>query len=221
MKSFSSLLLRAWILLIAAGLPAVCFAGAYDDFFSAVKSDNADEIQALLKRGLDPNLIEEERSDTGLILAVREGSMKAFDVLVNARGINLEAQAHNGDTALMIAAYKGNAAAVAALLVRGASVNRAGWTALHYAAASGSNDVVHMLLDKKVDINARSPNNTTPIMMAVFGGHIMTVKLLLDSGADASLKNDAGMTAIDFAVKYGYKDIEEGLTYRLKRAGKR
>jgi len=205
---------------LAFGLPGVALGGAYEDYFAAVKLDDVNQVKALLQRGLDPNIIENERGDTGLILALRERAAQVFNLLLQARGIELEAQARNGDNALMIAAYKGNKEAVAALLARNAEVNRPGWTALHYAAAAGSDDIVRMLLDRKAALDARSPNNTTPIMMAVFGGHIMTVKLLLDAGADATLKNDQGMTAIDFANNAGHKDIAEGLTYRLKKAGK-
>lgn len=201
-------------------VPMMAFAGAYDDFFQAAKMDDPNEIVSLLKRGFDPNLIEPERGDTGLILALREGSMKVFDVLVNARGTDIEIKARNGDTALMIAAFKGNKRAVEVLLAKGAQVNRPGWTALHYAATGGHNEIVQLLLDKSAYIDAASPNNTTPIMMAARGGHILTVKLLLDEGADAMLKNDAGMTAIDFAKSIGRQDIAEGLTYRLKKAGK-
>ncbi|MGH8809670.1 MAG: ankyrin repeat domain-containing protein [Noviherbaspirillum sp.] len=201
-------------------MPASAFAGAYDDFFQAVKVDNALTVKSLLARGLDPNLIEPERGDTGLILALREESMKVFEVLLNARDIDLEAKVFNGDNALMIACYKQNKAAVEALLAKGAEVNRPGWTPLHYAAAIGNNQIVQILLDRYAYIDAESPNKTTPIMMAARGGHIMTVKLLLDEGADATLKNDLGMTAIDFAEKHEFKDIAEGLRYRLKRAGK-
>lgn len=203
-----------------ACLPPLVFAGAYEDFFLAVKNDNAQAVKALLARGLDPNLIEAERDDTGLILALREDAMKVFMVLLNAEGIDIEAKSRNGDNALMIACYKGNKAAVEALLRKGAEVNRPGWAPLHYAAAIGSNDIVQLLLDKSAYIDAESPNKTTPIMMAARGGHIYTVKLLLDEGADATLKNELDMTAIDFARKHGYKDIVEGLTYRLKKAGK-
>ena len=201
-------------------VPLSASAGAYEDFFQAAKMDDPNRIVALLKRGLDPNLIEPERGDTGLILALREGSMKVFNVLINARGTDIEIKARNGDTALMIAAYKGNKPAVDALLAKGAQVNRPGWTALHYAAASGNNEIVQLLIDKYAYIDAASPNNTTPIMMAARGGHILTVKLLLDEGADAMLKNDVGMTAIDFAKSVDRQDIAEGLTYRLKKAGK-
>ncbi|HJV82735.1 ankyrin repeat domain-containing protein [Noviherbaspirillum sp.] len=205
---------------IVLGIPGAGFAGAYDDFFRAVKADEVGTIKSLLARGLDPNLIEAERGDTGLILALRDGSMRVFELLLNAPDVNLEAKAFNGDTALMIACYKGNKAAVEALLAKGAEVNKPGWTPLHYAAAIGNNDIVQILLDKSAYIDAESPNKTTPIMMAARGGHILTVKLLLDEGADATLKNELGMSAIDFAEKHGHKDIAEGLTYRLKKAGK-
>lgn len=209
-----------FVLALLALLPGIGFAGAYDDFFRAVKLDDAGQVKSLLARGFDPNTVEPERGDTGLVLAVREGSMKVFDVLLNARGVNPEIRIKNGDTALMIAAYKRNRPAVEALLAKGAEVNRPGWTALHYAAAAGDNDIVSLLLAKSAYIDAESPNKTTPIMMAARGGHIYTVKLLLDEGADATLKNELGMTAIDFAKKYEHNDIAEGLAYRLKKAGK-
>lgn len=196
------------------------FAGSCEDFFHAVKMDDAQTVQSLLERGIDPNMIEAQRGDTGMILALREGSMKVFNVLLNARSVDLEAKTRNGDNALMIASYKGNEPAVRALLAKGAEVNRPGWTPLHYAAAAGNDKIVKLLLDKHAYMDAESPNKTTPMMMAAWEGHIMTVKLLLDEGADATLKNEQGMTAIDFAERFGHPDIAEGLTYRLKKAGK-
>ena len=43
--------------LAATLLPSFAHAGAYEDFFRAVKVDDASTIQSLLRRGLDPNLI--------------------------------------------------------------------------------------------------------------------------------------------------------------------
>jgi ankyrin repeat protein len=201
-------------------LPGAAHAGSLDDYFSAVKKDDAATVNSLLQRGLSPNLVEERRGETGIILALREDSAKVFDVLLNAPAVNLEARANNGDTALMIAAYKGNVGAVKALIAKEVEVNQTGWTALHYAAASGNNEIVQILLDESAYIDAESPNGTTPLMMAARNGHILTVKLLLDEGADATLKNNVGMDAIDFARKADKQDIVEGLTYRLKKAGK-
>lgn len=208
------------VVMAALCLPNFALGGAYDDFFRAVKIDDSATVKSLLLRGLDPNIIEPERGDSGLILALRENAMNVFAILLNATNVDLELKAYNGDNALMMACYKGNKPAVVALLAKGAEVNRPGWTPLHYAAASGNNEIVQMLLDRSAYIDAESPNKTTPIMMAARGGHIMTVKLLLDEGADATLKNELGMTAIDFAEKNNHKDIAEGLTYRLKKAGK-
>jgi len=205
---------------LATAFPRMVFAGAYDDFFRAVKIDNVRVVKSLLARGLDPNIIEPERGDTGMILALREDSMDVFEALLNAPNIDLEAKAGNGDNALMIASFKGNKPAVEALLAKGAEVNRPGWTPLHYAAANGHNEIVRMLLEKSAYIDAESPNKTTPIMMAARGGHIHTVKLLLDEGADASLKNELGMSAIDFAAKHNHQDIADGLTSRLRKEGK-
>jgi ankyrin repeat protein len=205
---------------LAICLPELAFGGAYDDWFKAIKLDLDDQVRALLRRGVDPNTVDEERGDTGLIVAAREGSTKVFNVLLQTRDVKLDARSRNGDTAMMLAAYKGNLAAVRALLDKGAEPNQTGWTALHYAASVGNNDIVQLLLDRSAYIDAESPNQTTPIMMAARGGHILTVKLLLDEGADVTLKNGAGMTAIDFAKAGGFNDIVEGLRYRLKKAGK-
>lgn len=207
-------------LLAGAGVTPMAFAGAYDEFFKAVKFDDADTVASLLKRGMDPNTSEPTRGETGLMLAARENAMKVFRLLLAHPDTNVDFMARNGDTALMIAAYTANKPAVEALLAKGAEVNRPGWTALHYAAAAGSNEIVALLLEHYAYIDAESPNRTTPIMMAARGGHILTVKLLLDEGADATLKNDLGMTAIDFARSVDRQDIADGLIYRLKKAGK-
>lgn len=201
-------------------MPKTSVAGAYDDFFRAVKMDDAGTINSLLARGFDPNSIEPQRGETGLILALRENAARVIEALLNAPGIDLERKAKNGDTALMIACYKGNKPVVEALLARDAEVNRPGWTPLHYAAAAGHNEIVQLLLDKSAYIDAESPNKTTPLMMAALNNHIYTIKLLLDEGADATLRNEKGLNAIDIAEMYGFTDIAEGLKYRLKKAGK-
>ncbi len=192
-------------------------AGSFDDWFIAVKNDQPGKIRDLLRRGFDPNATEPERGDTGLILAMRENAMDVMEVLLADRRTRIDAEAHNGDNALMIACYNGNEKAVKALLDKGAKVNKNGWAPLHYAAANGNNRIVQMLLDKDAFIDAVSPNATTPIMMAARGGHIYTVKLLHDNGADATLKNQRGYTAMDFARENKNTDIATGLEYRIKK----
>ena len=204
------------LLLVSCCLSAAQ-AGSFDDWFIAVKNDQPGKVKDLLKRGFNPNAVEPERGDTGLILAMRENSMEVMEVLLADSRTRIDAEAHNGDNALMIACYNGNEKAVKALLDKGAKVNKNGWAPLHYAAASGNNRIVQMLLDKDAFIDAVSPNATTPIMMAARGGHIYTVKLLHDNGADATLKNQRGYTAMDFARENKNTDIATGLEYRIKK----
>jgi uncharacterized protein len=213
---------RRFLIFAALGcaVPCAVFAGSYDDYFKAVALDDAETVRDLLARGFDPNTTEAHRGDTGLVLALREDSMRVFKVLIDAPDIDLEATIHNGDNALMIAAWKGNKTAVEALIAKDVEVNRPGWAPLHYAAANGAKDIVALLLDKSAYIDAESPNKTTPLMMAAAGGHMETVRLLLDEGADARLKNMLGMTAADFALKSGNTKIAETLAEHIRTFGK-
>lgn len=179
-----------------------CYAGSYDDFFKALQLDLAPSVKSLLDRGVDANSVDPIRGDPALIYAVRLESKKVLQVLLAAPDINIEARAVNGDTALMVAAYKGEKDVVVALLDKGAEPNRPGWTALHYAASSGNVAIVRLLLEKSAYIDAAAPNQTTPLMMAAASGQTAVIECLLEEGADPSLKNDLGMTARDFVLKF-------------------
>lgn len=188
-------------------------AGSYEDYITAVKMDAPRELQELIKRGLGPNLVEPQRGYSALTLSIREDSMKAFDVLFNTPGIDLEVKAKNGDTALMIAAFYGNQRVVKLLLDKDVEVNRPGWAALHYAAINGNPNIIKQLLDASAYIDAESPEDKmTPIMLAAVRGRTAAVKLLKDEGADITLKNADGMTALDLARHFDQKDVVEELT---------
>lgn len=199
------------VLLSLALLPAIAGADDAHDFFLTVSRNDGYLLGKLLERGVDPNLKEDVRGDSGLVLALREHAMKAFVVLLNAPKIDLEAHSNNGDTALMVASYTGNLPAVVALLEKDAEVNKPGWTALHYAAAIGDCEIIRLLLDKSAYIDAESPNKTTPIMMAARTGQVAAVKLLMEAGADLSLKNEQGLSATDFAANNEYPELAKAL----------
>lgn len=198
-------------------LSAATRAGQHDDFFQAAKVDNPILIAERLSEGLSPNITEAERGDTALILALREDSMRVVRTLLKAPDIDLEIKAANGDNALMIAAFRGNLEAVKALLARGAQVNRPGWSALHYAAAIGNNPILQILIAQKANPDASSPNGTTALMMAARGGHILSVKLLLDAGANIFLKNEQGLDAVEMAKLFNNTELVEGLQFQIKK----
>jgi ankyrin repeat protein len=136
--------------------------------------------------------------------------MRVFEALLAHPAIDLEAQAMNGNTALMMAAFKNNRRAAEALLAKGARENRAGWTPLHYAAAGGAEDIARLLIARKAKLDALSPKESgayTPLMMAAREAQPGMVRLLLEAGANPALKNTEGLTAAQIAERAGQADI--------------
>jgi ankyrin repeat protein len=177
-------------------------AGSYDDFFRAVRVDNASTVTALLARGFDPNA-PDENGQIGLFLALRDGSPKVLAALLAHPGIKPDAANGSDETPLMMAALRGNLEGMRQLLARGAAVNRPGWTPLHYAATGPEAQAVALLLEQGAEVDAPSPNRTTPLMMACRYGTDAAAELLLARGASLRLRNDRDMTAADFARSVG------------------
>ncbi len=85
------------------------FAGSFEDFFIAIRNDNASTVGSLLQRGFDPNT-RDERGQTGLVMALQEGSLKAAEMLLSHPEIQIDALNQAGESALMMAALKGEIA---------------------------------------------------------------------------------------------------------------
>lgn len=179
--------IRLCIYLIVFNGFSNAIAGSYDDFFEAIKRDDPGIISALLDRGFDANTLN-PAGEHGLILAVRESSLKALTALINAPKINIEPRTAKDESPLMLAALKGLTEICSQLIDKGADVNKTGWAPLHYAATNGHLEVIQLLLDSHAYIDAESPNGTTPLMMAAHYGSAEAVKLLLQAGADPALK---------------------------------
>ncbi|MDH6169123.1 ankyrin repeat protein [Variovorax boronicumulans] len=198
-----------YLLVMAASFAA--HAGSFEDFFRAVRGDNASGVRTLLNRGFDPNTLD-EHGQTGLMIALREPSPKVIQVLLESPQLNVDLANAKDETPLMLAAIKGQQDLVTQLLKRDAAVNKTGWTPLHYAATSGQLTIMKVLLDNYAFIDAQSPNGTTPLMMAAMYGSGEAVKLLLAEGADTTMKNQLGMTAVDFANKANRAEAAELIT---------
>lgn len=211
---------RSVVVAMALGLAAGCAsAGAFDDFFVAIVRDDGDGITALLRRGFDPNT-RDQKGQVGLVLALKIESYKAFAALLASRKINVNARNAQDESPLMMAALKGQADIVKTLLGRDADVNKTGWAPLHYAASAASAQhvaIIRMLLENYAYIDAASPNGTTPLMMAARYGSEDAVQLLLDEGADPTLKNQLGLSASDFATRANRTEVSEKIAAVVRK----
>lgn len=163
--------------------------------------------QAWLDAGLPPDFMG-SRIGTGLMIGAWEGNLDLMKLFLE-RGADINRVNDNGESALALAAWRGQKAAVDWLLARGAKLNPGNrrWSALHYAAFTGNDTLLDELIAQGADINARAPNGSTPLMMAVYEGKEDIAKKLLDKGAQTQVKNDWGDGALEWAMRYNRLNI--------------
>jgi surface polysaccharide O-acyltransferase-like enzyme len=101
---------------------------------------------------------------------------------------------------LVNAILSGDQAAVIRQLDMGTSVNQEdpayGLTPLSWAALSGNDRVVVLLLEQGADVSFRDAGGNTPLHEAALFCHPRTARLLLEHGADPSARNTAGSTPL-------------------------
>jgi ankyrin repeat protein len=194
---------------------SVCHSGSYDDFFAALIQDDPGKVNALLRRGFDPNTVDPS-GIPGLLVAINASAFNASAALVQWPTTKVEVRNTADESPLMLAALKGELALCQSLIKRGADVNKPGWAPLHYAATGENVELVRLLLDENAYIDAASPNGTTPLMMAAHYGTDAAVKLLIEAGADSQLKNDLGLSAVDFANRAGRTNTAELIAVAIR-----
>jgi ankyrin repeat protein len=145
-----------------------------------------------------------------LYRAAEQGRAKLIKTLIDI-GANPNApESGPGFTPLMIAAAEGHESCVSLLLDAGANpnaTNKKGRTALMFASSNDHLEIVRALLKHKADPDVIPDDETgwTALMAAAQKGHSKTMKILLDSGATASIQDKSGHTALDLAENAGHR----------------
>ena len=124
-------------------------------------------------------------------------------------------------TGLAIAAFQGDAQAVAAWLHEGGGVDARSaehnnQTLLMAAAMGGQEAVVRMLLQRGASVNLQDSIGGTALMLTAANGHTPTVQALLDAKADASLYSSDGCTALMIAEQQKHTAIAQLLRQHAK-----
>merc|ERR1712228_811365 len=78
-----------------------------------------------------------------------------------------------------------------------------------------TNYIKNIINSKKIGVNAQDPNNgKTLLIYAVIIGNFDLVKGILNNGANVSIKDEDGLDALDYAIKFGQYKITEIVFYR-------
>jgi ankyrin repeat protein len=125
----------------------LAYAKPADDLYLAAGAGNINEVDKLLKQGVNPDAAVDNSGITALMQAARIGDVEIVKLLLN-KGANVNAQAGMGTTALMNAAAIGNLEMAKTLIDKGADVNTQdaqGLTALSHAKVAKKEEIVDLL----------------------------------------------------------------------------
>jgi ankyrin repeat protein len=163
-------------------------------FFRAVRNGDRASVVSLAAQGADVNALEDDRS-TPLSIAAHNGNLEICKTLIDRKAnVNAQVPPRNEFPAMSIV--------------------------LADAVEGGHVEVVRLLLEKGVVVDARAGSGVTPLMVAVMGNHIDIVKLLIARGADVNAKDERGFTVGHFAQ--GKHETDRGaILVLLKHAGAR
>ncbi len=205
-------------------------------------------VKLLLDKGADPNA-KDKQGNVALVGATVADNLDSVKLLL-AKGAGADVPDSQGYTPLSWTASNCNLEGIKLFLSKGANVNAPNTsggevkfgkiqliklTPLMMASTYCAPEVVKTLLDAGAKVNDADIRGMTPIQFAVSSEaqNPAVVKLLVKAGADVNAKSSVGETALDWAKKFGSKDViavltsagaREGVPYnppQLKPAGER
>jgi ankyrin repeat protein len=193
-------------LLGAKGDPNLTNRYGFGPMHEAALRADAEQIEILLGAGAEVDLALPE-GETPLMLASRTSGVEAVRLLIE-RGANVNVvERWQGQTPLMYAAAHDRGEVAAALIAAGADVDArtpvndlperlpavryfveipsAGLTPVMFAARSGALSALRALIEADADLDAKTPEGFSPIVIALDNLHFDAAKMLLEAGASA------------------------------------
>jgi ankyrin repeat protein len=165
-----------------------------------------------------------------IFFAVKNNRVEFVRLLIKA-GVDLNGW--SAGAALTEAARKGYIPIMQELLSAGANVNSEsplGLTALHFWSDEGNHDIeaLRLLIAGGANVNAQDRNGYTPLIIAIIphkdipkDRRMVVMKTFIAAGADLSIKNKWGDSAMDLGLKSKYPDVKKFFYSIVAQAGKK
>lgn len=171
--------------------------------------------QILQVKDYDINEVNDKK-ESPLLIATHNNQVEIAKSLIDS-GADINQQDTIQDSPYLYAGAQGKTEILAYMMEKSTPnqkiVNRYGGNALIPAAEKGHLDTVKLLLtDKSVDINHQNDFGYTALIEAIAlrdGSKVYQdiVSVLLESGADKTLKDSTGRDAEDYARELGYENM--------------
>ncbi|MCM2316035.1 MAG: ankyrin repeat domain-containing protein [Thermoanaerobaculia bacterium] len=166
-------------------------------------------LEFLIKAGANVNAKDGD-GWTALMLAAYNGQSKCVEDLIAAKA-DIHAKTVDGWDAVLLAINQGQGAAAEKLIKAGVTVPKegpAGTSApVIHAAYGGDLLGMRLVLESAPDLSARDKDGWSALAIAANNNYPQIVMELLRAGADPSLKDNEGRTALERAVETGRVEI--------------
>ena len=177
--------------------------------------DDADAAALALRAGADLEA-RNERQQTPLLVASARDSVEVARILV-ALGADPDALDYRHDTPWLVTGVTGSVAMLETLLPANPDMtirNRYGGVSVIPASERAHVDYVRRVVETEIDVNHVNDLGWTALLEAVILGdggkpHQQIVRILLDAGADASIADNDGVTALQHAEQKGQDAVAQ------------
>ncbi|KNA20114.1 hypothetical protein SOVF_055350 [Spinacia oleracea] len=175
----------------------------------AILCNNAQALDVLLSCGADVEFSVKKTETRPIPMCARLGELDTLSRLING-GCNITSKTSEGETAVMICTKYKHKDCLKALALSGADfglVDAAGESATSIAGPQGV-----------VVLDEQDENGFTAAMLAAESGQVEAFRLLVSCGADVSVRNKCGETALTLSEASSNRELFEKimLDYALK-----
>lgn len=141
--------------------------------------------------------------------AIRNGDVKLVNRLIAEDEEVLNKANTSGHSPLIIAAYHNQLEIVSLLIEKEVDLNYSfsQGNALHGACFKGHFEVAKRLVISGIEINSKDENGSTPIIYATLFRHEKLAEFLFKNGANPTLKDNTGDSAVDYAKSLGLENL--------------